>query len=233
MNREKFLKELDFLLQDILDEERSEALLYYQNYFDEAGSENEEQIINELQSPERVAALIKAGLNSSFENSIEYSENSMGNSNYNRSYEVIERENKIISNTKNDAKNKYNGNPERNRILMITLIGLAIVCLSPLIGGAFGVLVGIVGVAFSIIVVLASFSFASIISAIFFIIQGASVIVKFPGAGLISIGGGVILIGLALVFLKLIKKCLSLAPKIFRWITDVCRKIIDKVGEII
>ena len=67
MNRKKFIEELAFLLQDIEDAEREEAMQYYEDYFDEAGPENEQQVINDLGSPERVAAIIKAGLDNQFE----------------------------------------------------------------------------------------------------------------------------------------------------------------------
>lgn len=77
MNRKEFLDELAFLLQDIDDFEKNEAIQYYQNYFDEAGSENEQQVISELGSPEKVAAIIKAGINGNFENDIEYSNRGM------------------------------------------------------------------------------------------------------------------------------------------------------------
>ena len=39
---------------------------YYEDYFDEAGPENEQQVINDLGSPERVAAIIKAGLDTTY-----------------------------------------------------------------------------------------------------------------------------------------------------------------------
>ncbi len=70
MNRKEFLDELAFLLQDIEDVERDEAIQYYQDYFDEAGIENEQQVINELGTPEKVAAIIKAGINENFEQDI-------------------------------------------------------------------------------------------------------------------------------------------------------------------
>lgn len=62
MKREEFLKELENLLQDISENERAEAMQYYRDYFDDAGPENEAQIIEELGSPERVAYTIKADL---------------------------------------------------------------------------------------------------------------------------------------------------------------------------
>ena len=77
MNRKEFIDKLDYLLQDIEDIEREEALQYYEDYFDEAGSENESQVIKDLGSPERVAAIIKAGLENQFDQDIEYSEKGM------------------------------------------------------------------------------------------------------------------------------------------------------------
>jgi uncharacterized membrane protein len=62
MNRQEFMKRLEELLTDISTEEKEEALAYYTGYFEDAGEENEEKIIQELESPERLAASIKAGL---------------------------------------------------------------------------------------------------------------------------------------------------------------------------
>lgn len=59
MNRQEFIRELRKELQDIPSKEREEAVQYYEEYFDEAGEENEETVIRELGSPARVAAMIK------------------------------------------------------------------------------------------------------------------------------------------------------------------------------
>ena len=58
------MKQLAYLLQDIDDDDRQDALGYYQDYFDEAGSEHETDIINELGSPERVASIVRTSLHS-------------------------------------------------------------------------------------------------------------------------------------------------------------------------
>ena len=60
MRKDAFIKELEYLLQDIPDEEREEAIAYYRDYLEEAGSDNEEKVIEEFGSPERTAALIRA-----------------------------------------------------------------------------------------------------------------------------------------------------------------------------
>lgn len=62
MNREHFLRELEYLLSDLAEEERETALEYYRDYFDEAGPEHEEEILEHLGSPEKVAAEIRWGL---------------------------------------------------------------------------------------------------------------------------------------------------------------------------
>lgn len=60
MRKDEFLKQLEYLLQDIPDADKEEAVAYYRDYLEEAGSENEEQVIEEFGSPERVAAIIRA-----------------------------------------------------------------------------------------------------------------------------------------------------------------------------
>ncbi len=62
MSREEFMDRLVYLLSDITEEEREDAILYYEDYFDEAGAEQEEKVIQELGSPERVAAIIRNGM---------------------------------------------------------------------------------------------------------------------------------------------------------------------------
>lgn len=62
MNRAEFMEELERLLEDLPEAEREEAILYYQDYFEDAGAENEARILQELETPEKVAGIIKEGL---------------------------------------------------------------------------------------------------------------------------------------------------------------------------
>lgn len=71
MKRKEFLAQLERLLWDIPVQEREEALEFYNSYFDDAGEENESSVIQELGSPGKVAAIIKADLG---ENRKEYGE---------------------------------------------------------------------------------------------------------------------------------------------------------------
>jgi uncharacterized membrane protein len=58
MNKEEFLERLEELLAGIPQEERIDALAFYRSYFEDAGAENEERVLQELESPEKVAASI-------------------------------------------------------------------------------------------------------------------------------------------------------------------------------
>ncbi|MCM1174139.1 MAG: hypothetical protein NC341_03705 [Blautia sp.] len=62
MNRADFMKNLAGLLADMAPAEREEAIQYYNDYFDDAGAENEQSVIASLGTPEQLAATIKAGL---------------------------------------------------------------------------------------------------------------------------------------------------------------------------
>lgn len=62
MNRAEFMRRLTELLSDVPPTERDEAIQYYNDYFDDAGAENESGVIASLGSPEELARTIKAGL---------------------------------------------------------------------------------------------------------------------------------------------------------------------------
>ncbi|MED3802657.1 DUF1700 domain-containing protein [Lysinibacillus xylanilyticus] len=60
MNRASFLKKLQGKLQRLPAHEIDAALAYYEEYFDEAGEENEQRVIQQLGSPSHVASQIMA-----------------------------------------------------------------------------------------------------------------------------------------------------------------------------
>ena len=55
MNKDEFLRKLEALLSRISQEERTEALAFYRSYFEDAGEANEAKILEELESPQKVA----------------------------------------------------------------------------------------------------------------------------------------------------------------------------------
>ena len=62
MNKIEFMRQLERLLQNISEQERQEALQYYGDYFDDAGPENEQAVLEALGNPARVAENIRRDL---------------------------------------------------------------------------------------------------------------------------------------------------------------------------
>lgn len=60
MNRSEYMAALRRALSVLPEEERASALRYYEEYFDDAGPENEAKVIADLGAPEQVAAQILA-----------------------------------------------------------------------------------------------------------------------------------------------------------------------------
>ncbi|MEY8516392.1 DUF1700 domain-containing protein [Lachnospiraceae bacterium 29-84] len=88
MRREDFMRQLEALLADVSQEEKEEALSYYQGYFEDAGAENEERILRELESPAKVAATIKADLNGGQGGAGEYTEHGFTDSRFEQRQEI-------------------------------------------------------------------------------------------------------------------------------------------------
>lgn len=232
MDRKTFMKELDFLLQDINEEERREALSFYEDYFDEAGEENEERVMRELGDPSRVAAIIRDSLKGNFDDHIHSGNDGFSNDDYQRTYEVIDIEedakNKKAS---TDLKNKWNTLGSRDRILLIVLLILAIVPLSGMIGGLFGVSFGLATAFFCLIFGFWIITFVLYVISIVLIIVGVVNFFSFPGAGFIYIGIGCVVIALAQIFGKIaswfFKECI---PNIVDILSNVVHKFIHNRG---
>lgn len=62
MSKAEFMRQLESLLQNISEQERQEALQYYDDYFNDAGPENEQSVIEALGNPARVAENIRRDL---------------------------------------------------------------------------------------------------------------------------------------------------------------------------
>ena len=229
MNRKEFIVKLDYFLQDIEDIEREEALQYYEDYFDEAGSENESQVIKDLGSPERVAAIIKAGLENQFDQDIEYSEKGMDNANYKEVREVIEAE--VID--KEKKENHFKGNPDRNRILIILIIIGIIFLALPIGGGLFGVCIGVIAALFALGIGVLTGGVVCLVGAVACLVKGAMILASTPGMGLIILATGFGLIALSIGFFALARGTVKVIPLMVSGVVNLIKTIIQKVGELL
>ena len=199
MDRVGYIKKLEYLLQDISDEERKEAIEFYENYFDEAGKENEQKVIEELGEPEKVAAIIKAGLNGQFEENMSSGSEGFFNQDYQRNYEVIDRKQE----RKNRLKEKWSDLNQRDRIILIVLLVIAVIPVSfGLFGSALGASLAAVATILGLILAPWLCAIALGIVGVGFIVVGVINCFTYLGTGLIYIGIGCIIVSIAEVFEK-------------------------------
>lgn len=109
MNRREFMNELESLLLNVSEEERKEALQYYEDYFDDAGEENENEVIEKLGSPSKVAKSIQNDLSQNDERG-EFTERGYHSGDEVNPFEVMDTKNQEkdinetkISNERTDA----------------------------------------------------------------------------------------------------------------------------------
>lgn len=91
MRKDEFLKQLEYLLSDISEEERQEAIEFYRCYFEDAGEGSEERLISELGSPEKVAYMIRSGLNQGDEEGV-YTESGYRKGQWEQEHPLTKRE---------------------------------------------------------------------------------------------------------------------------------------------
>lgn len=241
MNRNEFMKQLEALLQNISSAEREEALQYYNDYFDDAGPENEQSVIEALGNPARVAENIKRDL--------------YGNGYGDNGYQRVSPNDKAVvpygqEPGKDNAENvqgsgtdnlTYSGqgrngqkdtNNADNRISggMIALIVILCIIGSPIIlslaSGVIGVLIGIIASWFSLIL---GFGLAAVILILVFFLLFAVGIMCMCSDPLVAmglIGAGMVCGGLGILFLMLTVAMAGIAtPAICHGIVGLIRKV--------
>lgn len=229
MNRVDFMKQLESLLQNIPQAEKEEALQYYRDYFDDAGEENEQSVIEALGNPAKVAENIKKDLNL---NGYGYG---YGDNGYQYSPEPDRAMAEYQQGTSQNAtkENKMSGG-------MIALIVILCIFASPLllgIGGALvGVLIGIMGAGigliatwFSLILAFGAVTFALFVVLMVLFIVGIMCLFHVPLVGVVILGIGLVCGGIGVLFMMLTVAMAGIAtPAIIRSIVNLFHRIFDK-----
>ena len=228
MDRAQFMRELENLLADIPETEKREALEFYDNYFDDAGSENEVSVLRELGSPEKVAAIIKADLKGSAEQ-YEYGEYTEHGYEDPRTKEPGQMPEKYAG--ESGEKGKENRFFRKGNQAVLILAVIFLVFISPFVKGAVGGIltfaVGILLLPFWLIVGLGIGAVALLVGGIVAVVAGAGLLAVMTGTGILTIGIGCLMIALAiLMILGLISIAVRIVPKWFRKITDFFNRLL-------
>ncbi|MBR3808099.1 MAG: DUF1700 domain-containing protein [Lachnospiraceae bacterium] len=208
MTRQEYMHRLALALADVPQSEKDEALQYYNDYFDDAGAENEQEVMRSLGAPEKLAESIRA--------------------------EFFSGKSGQEHTTYQDSYAETTGDSEKSNKLssgMIALIVVLAILASPLLiavaATLFGIIVSILAVLFSIgvtvfalIVVMVCLVIACILLAIPLASVSPFGTIIVAGVGLMSAGICIFLV-MAVVWLFgtaipwLIRGCINLVKRLF------------------
>lgn len=248
MTQREFIKRLEELLQGISSEEREAALLYYEDYFQDAGPEYAEQVIRELGSPEKVAATIIGDLNQVQEKNTDhiiYTENGYRDISVEEEpYEVVtgyaEKKEKDIDEEAKNANYQYiheeaknHGTNNKSKILLIVLLAIfAIPVGIPLVASGFGVIVGILGALLGIFIAIVVTSIAFLVSGFVLFFLGIVQLFITASNGILMCGVGLILFGVGTLGTMItIYFSSTVIPAMIRGIASIFRKLFQRRSE--
>lgn len=215
MNKQEFMSQLDRLLLYMPVTEREAALQYYNDYFADAGEENEQEVLAGLGEPEAVAEKIK-------------------NDFYTGQYDIYEEAKVEKGKELGDYRplpEKVNPPKQMKKLSTGWIVFIIIVCviLTPLLftllGSLAGVLAGVLGTILGIILALAIISPVVLVVGIVFFVLGIMATSTSIAAGLGIIGIGMILMAVGiLAFLLLVVIVGKCIPGIFKGIGKLFRR---------
>lgn len=188
MNRLEFMRELASLLSGMSEKEREEALAYYNDYFDDAGVENEQNVIQSLGSPQKVAESIRRDMG---EDADYFAEKAP-------EYEVVSYHETTLP-----EPEKQKGLPAWAIVLMVVLGIFAAPILLGVFLGIFGALFGVLVSAVAIFLAFGITAIVMILILPILFVIGLMCISVSPWAGVACIGVGLLLGGLGILFLML------------------------------
>lgn len=207
MNRSEYMAALRRALSVLPEEERVNALRYYEEYFDDAGPENETKVIADLGTPEQVAAQILAD--------------------YRELTAVPPASGGAAAKT---GKRRWRG---VSPWLLLVLVLLAIPIGIPLAGALLGVIAAVIGVVLSVVLVVAVcivilplclLAAGIVLCGLSFTLWGI------PASAVMTLGCGLALFALGiLVTLLIIKLCILFVPPLFRLLIAILRWPVDKI----
>ncbi len=238
MSKQEFMKELEALLAELPTEEREEAVRYYDAYFEDAGPENEQVVIGELGSAERVAAQLLRDFKAEKEVGV-YTE---------KGYQDGEEKKEIPVKYEAESTASKKGSVSENRQREATTdgsgiyisrkgmsAGALILCLIAAVFTFpvwFPLLMALLGVMFGVLLTLAMLSFgigigglACAFAGVILLIAGFVKLAAVPIVGLVFLAAALLVFGVGCLLLLLAGAVL----KLFVWIAGGCLRLCSRI----
>ena len=245
MNRAAFMQQLESLLQNISVAERQEALQYYNDYFDDAGVENEEEVIENLGSPASIAENIINDLNGTDASGWQQTKaNPRAVAQYGEvdasGFQGASHQQGTYAGTQNgaqfqgaQAQNTYTEPKQGLSGGMIALIVVLAVLTCPiwigLVLGLFGLIIGLFAGVLGITVGFGGATLGLFVAALALIVVGIMCIPIAPLAGVALFGGALICAAVGILFLMLTVAMGGIVvPAICKGIAWICCKLFGK-----
>lgn len=213
MDRQEFFRRLGYLLRAIPENERMDALAYYNDYFDEAGAGNEQRVIQELGSPEQVAQTILD----------DYEKNRKDTY---TTYENYENSNVVWNNNETHRR----GKPKKSkaeRILWIILILLAFPIWITVLAVVFGIGLAVFGSLFGVTAGVGVSGIGMLAGGFVLLFAGIFRLFTSPIEGIVMIGVGAILSAISILFI------LFMVLLIVKWIPIFIRAVVTCIRGIL
>lgn len=249
MNKDEFLRQLEQLLGSISPEERADAMAYYRSYFEDAGIENEASILEELESPQKVAQSIlkdtgaentaAAKQQEQTKSSYEYSGGYRNGSGYGNNNGYGNRNGYGNYNSYGN-QNDYGGasyaeqNKQKNKNAAQAIGIAAVILLSPVWGTILitivSVIIGLICALFGVILAVVAVMGAMLIVGISMIVTGigsigsgsAAASIGVIGVGFLALAAGILIV-IATVWV-----CGVFVPWVCREIAGGCKNLWNK-----
>jgi uncharacterized membrane protein len=247
MNRSEFETKLQDNLQSIPFEERENAMKYYREYFDDAGFENEQQVLAELESPDIIADGIKKDLGYDLVDRTVNPQEGKTASSQNHSEDTASGQTATgIPNPEFASEEKSNTNANTSKfpndhigfgrfqfptwaVILFAILFVPVVI--PVVSGVFGAAVGLF---FGLIGMAIGFFAAAVgifVGGIALVVWGiTSIVAGMLFNGILLIGLGLAMIGLGLMFLVLAIQFFAVwIPQFFRWVVQLFRNGFQRI----
>ncbi len=243
MNRNEFMEKLEYLLSDIPQEDKADAIAYYRDYLEEAG-DDDKKAMEDFGSPERIAAIIRSELAGNLEDGGAFTERGYEDERFREpNYQVAKRldlpeggrgqqeDNAWQQAPKGEdsrqGRSKFKSSGPLKIILWIILLFVSAPVWLGVGGTLAGLFAGGLGLLLGLIILLAVLTFALLLGGAGLCVVGILGMVRWVSSGLLMFGAGVAVIGLGL---------LSLMASIFfygRFIPWLIRAGVDAVSRLV
>ncbi len=211
MNKAEYIAALRREIQALSEDEREEAILYYTEYFDDAGPEKEAEVIAELGTPEELGRYILTKFSC-----------------------VPEKAGRPRSGTGKRPTDTYAGTQPDGMSagIKVLLIIITFPVWFPVITAVFSVMFGLFVAALAVGCSIFIAACAVLIAGIFTGVSGFATAFTAPLSGILVIGTGLMLAGAGLIFTVFgIWVCTKCVPAIIRGFVSLCRMPFNRRKE--